>query len=85
MKRQPTQKPKSNFEGRAWLMIAPFAELVRLSRTRIADEMRIGHPTVAHDKAGVLFVNRPGRREASRRHCGIPARLDWTGGHGTEP
>ncbi len=28
---------------RAWPMIAPFAELVRLSRTSIADEMRIEH------------------------------------------
>jgi hypothetical protein len=31
------------------------------------------------------LVQHPLPREAARRHCGIPARLAWTDGLGTEP
>jgi hypothetical protein len=45
---------------------APFAELVRLSRTSIADEMRIEHTRAASWRV----IDSPRRRETAGRHCG---------------
>jgi hypothetical protein len=58
-----------------WRCSPQYAEHHRASKAlppiRLVFEINIGEPlagAVAHDKAGILFFDRPGRREAASRH-----------------